>query len=613
VLGVLHSYACSTRDVAAPEIIADDSKYVLPFIESELDPGVFTDCVLVHDYLDLLNAHGVPHDESLRARFRSKTYVLSEFINPSWSERREIDFKHYNDWRLLPRLSTVDAQLSFPALLELGGEAMKLTREEILAVYEAGPEAVVSLVQTLLARIEQLEVLEQQTATLAARVRELELRLSRDSHNSHKPPSSDGLAKGKKRKKLRPKSGRRSGGQPGHPGHTLRQVERPDRLIEHAPQSCGQCGLSLAGVEPMHIERRQVFDLPPLALEVTEHQAQRKRCTHCGEATQALFPPQVSEPVQYGPGILALGVYLQHYPLLPYARTQALLEDLFGAAPSEATLGRALEVAYRELEEVEAAIHQALRSAAVVHFDETGLRVCSRLQWLHVAGTAQLTYYAAQAKRGREAHAAIALLPGFAGVAVHDAYPPLLSYAGRHALCNAHLLRELIALEEETREPWPSALILLLLEMKQQVERARAEGAGALPPERRATLRARYDRMVESGCGLHPPPPRRRGKGRPKQSRARNLLDRLRKHPEKVLAFVYDFGVPFDNNLAERDLRMSKLKQKISGGFRTAEGAAQFCRIRGYISTLRKQSTHVLTALESLFTGHPHLPQLAPG
>jgi transposase len=198
-------------------------------------------------------------------------------------------------------------------------------------------------------------------------------------------------------------------------------------------------------------------------------------------------------------------------------------------------------------------------------------------------------------------------------VAVHDAYPPLLSYAGRQALCNAHLLRELIALEEETREPWPSALIWLLLEMKQEVERARAEGVRALPPERRATLRARYDRIVESGCGLHPPPPSRRGKGRPKQSRARNLLDRLRKHPEKVLAFVYDLGVPFDNNLAERDLRMSKLKQKISGGFRTAEGAAQFCRIRGYISTLRKQSTHVLTALESLFTGHPHLPQLAPG
>ncbi|MBA2245282.1 MAG: transposase, partial [Gemmatimonadetes bacterium] len=159
----------------------------------------------------------------------------------------------------------------------------------------------------------------------------------------------------------------------------------------------------------------------------------------------------------------------------------------------------------------------------------------------------------------------------------------------------------------------PSALILLLLEMKQQVERARAEGAGALPEETRAALRARYDRIVEYGCRLHPPPPRRRGKGWPRQSRARNLLDRLRKHPEKVLAFVYDLAVPFDNNLAERDLRMSKLKQKISGGFRTAEGAAQFCRIRGYISTLRKQSTHVLTALESLFTGHPHLPQLAPG
>jgi transposase len=490
---------------------------------------------------------------------------------------------------------------------------MKLTREEILSVYEAGPEAVVSLVQTLLARIEQLEGLEQQTAALAARVRELELRLGRDSHNSHRPPASDGLRKGKKPKNLRQKSGRRSGGQPGHPGHTLRQVERPQWVLEHAPESCAQCGLSLAGGEVLHVERRQVFDLPPLALEVTEHQAQTKRCTHCGELTQGCFPLQVTEPVQYGRGILALGVYLQQYQLLPYARTQELLTDLFGAAPCQATLGRALAVAYRALEPVEAAIHQALRAAAVVHFDETGLRLCSRLQWLHVAGTASLTHYAAQPKRGRQAHEAIGLLPGFGGVAVHDAYAPLLSYAGRHALCNAHLLRELIALEEETREVWPSALIFLLLEMKQAVEAARAAGAAALPSEARAALRERFDRIVEYGCRLHPPPPRRRGKGRRKRSRARNLLDRLLKHPEKVLAFVDDFAVPFDNNLAERDLRMGKLKQKISGGFRTTEGAAIFCRIRGYISTLRKQSTHVLTALESLFTGHPYMPQLSPG
>lgn len=232
---------------------------------------------------------------------------------------------------------------------------MKLTREEILSVHEAGPEAVVSLVETLLARTRQLEVLEQQTAVLSARVRELELRLRRDSHNSHQPPSSDGLRKGRKPKNLRQRSGRRSGGQPGHPGHTLFQVERPDRVLEYAPESCAQCGLTLARVEALHIEWRQVFDLPPLALQVTEHQAQTKRCTHCGELTQGCFPLQVTEPVQYARGILALGVYLQQYQLLPYARTRELLEDLFGAAPCQATLGRALAVAYGELEPVASA------------------------------------------------------------------------------------------------------------------------------------------------------------------------------------------------------------------------------------------------------------------
>jgi transposase len=485
-----------------------------------------------------------------------------------------------------------------------------LRREEILAVYTAGPEAVVSLVEALLTHIEQQD---RQIAALSERVRELEIRLGQDSRNSHQPPSSDGYARRAKPQSLRPSSGRKPGGVPGHPGHTLRQVEKPDRILPHAPLCCGHCGVDLAAVEPRATESRQVFDLPPLALEVTEHQVQTKCCPRCGHLSRGTFPPQVSEPVQYGSRILALGLYLQQYQLLPYARTQELLEDLFGAAPCSATLGRAQAVASQALVPVEAQIRQAIREAAVVHFDETGIRAESRLQWLHVAGTERLTYYCVHRKRGREAHEAIGILPGFAGVAVHDAYPPLLSYAGCHALCNAHLLRELIALEEQTREVWPTALIWLLLEMKREVEAARAVGAPALPGPRLEALRSRYDSIVAYGGGRHPPPPPRAGKGRRKRSRARNLLDRLLKHPEKVLAFAYDFRVPFDNNLAERDLRMGKLKQKISGGFRTAEGAATFCRLRGYISTLRKQGTHVLSTLESLFTGNPYMPQLSPG
>jgi transposase len=409
-----------------------------------------------------------------------------------------------------------------------------LTRDEILAVYAAGPEAVISLV----------EQLQQALAALTARVEELENRLRKDSHNSHKPPSSDGLARGKKPKSLRGKSGKKSGGQPGHPGQTLRPVERPDEHRLHAPAACAHCGSSLEEVVPSSTQKRQVFDLPPLSLVVTEHEAQTKRCPHCQECTSGTFPEGVTQAAQYGPGILALSVYLQTYQLLPYARTQELLQDLFRASPCQGTLATALEAASQRLAPVEEGIRQALRQAAVVHFDETGIRAQAKLHWLHTAGTEQCTFYA-----------------------VHQ-------------------------------------------EMKQEVEWARTAGATALSPSRLRALEARYRRILEHGSAAHPPSPPSGKGGRRKQSPSRNLLNRLATHRAAVLGFLYDFAVPFDNNLAERDLRMVKVQQKISGGFRSAEGALIFCRIRGYISTLRKQGLHVLSALQSVFLGSPLMPQL---
>jgi transposase len=475
-----------------------------------------------------------------------------------------------------------------------------ITREEILAVYAAGPEAVVRLVLSLAQRLEAHE----------ARLRELEHRLAKDSHNSHKPPSSDGLSRGKKPKSLRGKSGKRSGGQPGHPGQTLRPVEKPDERQAYAPSTCTHCGGSLEAVEPSSRETRQVFDLPPLSLFVTEHEAQTKRCPACQHCTAGRFPAEVTQPVQYGPGVRGLSVYLQTYQLLPFARTQELLRDLFGTSPGQGTLARALDEAAERLEPVEEVIRQAIHQAPVVHFDETGIRSQAKLCWLHVAGTETCTFYAVHPKRGRQAHESIGILPGFGGTAVHDAYASFLTYPGRHALCNAHLLRELIAQEEETRQPWATAMILLLQEMKQAVETARSGGATPLRPDVLQALEGRYRCILEHGHAAHPPPPPTRRKGRRKQSPARNLLDRLQRHQGAVLAFLYDFEVPFDNNLAERDLRMAKVQQKISGGFRSAEGAEHFCRIRGYISTLRKQGLHVLSALQSVFAGTPLMPQL---
>jgi transposase len=482
-----------------------------------------------------------------------------------------------------------------------------MTRDEILAVYAAGPEAVVRLVQALLLEIERLD---RKTTHLETRFQELEHRLRKDSHNSHKPPSSDGFARGKKPKSLRGKSGKPSGGQPGHPGQTLLPVEKPDEFCLHAPSACAHCGTSLEAVVPCATERRQVFDLPKLSLLVTEHEAQTKRCPRCQHCTSSAFPAGVTQATQYGPDLLALSVYLQTYQLLPFARTQELLQDLFGASPCQGTLARALGAASQRLGPMEEQIRRAIHQAPVVHFDETGIRAEAKLVWLHTASTEQLTFYAMHPKRGREALDALGVLPGLQGVSVHDAYASYLCYPARHALCNAHLLRELIALEEQTDQRWTTALIQLLREMKTHVETARAAAEDTLEPALCSALRARYDALLAEGRAGNPPLPRTRKVGRRKQTPAQNLLDRLERHAEAVLAFLYDFAVPFDNNLAERDLRMVKVQQKISGGFRSAEGAVIFCRIRGYISTLRKQDLHVLSALQSVFLGMPLMPQL---
>jgi transposase len=318
-----------------------------------------------------------------------------------------------------------------------------MTREEILSVYEAGPDAVVALVQSLITNFEA------RIQALNERVRDLEIRLAKDSHNSHKPPSSDEPTfRRPKRKSLRKRSGKKPGGQPGHTGCTRLQVEAPDEVHLHVPDSCANCGDDLYGIDPFQAQRRQVFDLPVMRMQVREHQAQSKRCPECGHVTRAAFPPGVDEPVQYGPGVQGLGLYLQTYQLLPYARTARLIGDLFGQTPSQGTLARALEQAHERLEPVEQQIHAGLRRSPSVHFDETGLRITSLRQWVHSASTATLTLYRAHAKRGREAIDAIAVLPGYTGVAIHDAYTSYLSYPGRHALCNAHLLRDLVAVEE---------------------------------------------------------------------------------------------------------------------------------------------------------------------
>lgn len=481
-----------------------------------------------------------------------------------------------------------------------------MTRAEILAVYAAGPEAVVRLVETLLARLAQQE---QQLVALSARVKELEDRLSQDSHNSHKPPSSDGLAK--KTKSLRQKTGKRSGGQVGHPGTTLKLVDKPDDILQYSPLACGQCGGSLVHQPVISLERRQVHEVPLASVVITEHQALSKVCPACQVTTVGQFPPQVSQAVQYGEWLKAVMVYLQDYQLLPFGRTCELLQDLFGCAVSEGTLATTQQTCYERLAPIETAIKQAITAAAVAHFDETGVRIEAQTRWLHQAGTPRLTFYAHHPKRGRLAMDAIGILPAFSGTSVHDALPSYLSYACAHALCNAHLLRELTALYEQTAQRWAQELLELLRQIKQVVGDTQTTGATQLDPRQRTTFTVRYQHWLVEGLRANPPSPPSGKRGRTKQSPAKNLLDRLDKHRGAVLAFMHDFAVPFDNNLAERDLRMVKVRHKISGCFRSAMGASYFCRIRGYISTLRKQGYHVLTALQSVFAGCPYMPLLS--
>lgn len=475
-----------------------------------------------------------------------------------------------------------------------------MTREEILAAYEAGPDAVVTLVQSLITEFQA------QVQALNGRVRELELRLAKDSHNSHKPPSSDEPTfRRRAPKSLRKRSGKKPGGQPGHTGCTRLQVEKPDEVHPHVPDSCAHCGDDLRGVDARPAQRRQVVDLPPLRLHVEEHQVHDRQCPGCGHTTRAAFPQGVKDPVQYGPRVQGLAVYLQVHQLLPYGRAAGLIGDLFGETISQGTLTRTLKRAYARLEPVEQQIHAGLRQSPSVHFDETGLRIASKRQWVHSAGTPTLTLYRAHAKRGREAIDAMGVLPGYDGVSIHDAYTSYLSYPGRHALCNAHLLRDLVAVEEETQAAWAPRTGELLLEIKEAATQARASGAAQLEPAQIQAFRARYDTLLCEGEAAHPPSPPTGRAGRRKQSPAHNLVRRLQKHADRVLAFMYDIAVPFDNNLAERDLRMLKTQQKISGGFRSHGGAEIFCRIRSYISTVRKQRLPLLEALRSVFSGTP--------
>lgn len=443
--------------------------------------------------------------------------------------------------------------------------------------------------------------------TLLARLEALESKVNKNSSNSSKPPSSDGLAK--KTSSLRESSGKAPGGQAGRKGSTLKQALQPTERIDHPlPGHCERCQHELPLQDALVAERRQVFDVPVATFDVVEHRTLSVRC-QCGQLHTSAFPARVTEPVQYGPNVRALAVHLTQGQMLPYARAAELIRDVYGLAISPGTLVAWVGEARTALQGTADLIAQYLRDAALVNADESGLRVAGQLHWLHIAANDTLTWYGLHAKRGMEAITAHGILSNRSGVLVHDCWAPYWKLDdAKHALCNAHLLRELLYVKELTGHQWPQAMTDFLLSANQLCWAARRSGTRFSEADIVA-FRTLYDAIVGDGEALHPEVelPIWQG-GRAKQSVPCNLLRRFRKHADAILLFIRDLAVPFTNNVAERAVRMPKVKQKISGCFRTVEGADNFCVIRSCLDTLRKQGHAMLEVLQRAFAGNPIQP-----
>jgi len=478
------------------------------------------------------------------------------------------------------------------------------SREQLIELAKTDPEAIADLVLMLWDRVEKLEEI---VASLEAKISSLES----NSRSSSKPPSTDkgNFTNPPKPKSLRKKTGRKPGGQKGHQGNTLEKSDCPDHIIDHLlPEDfrCRKCGVLIDTInaeklDATHCECRQVFELPPIKIEITEHRAESVFCQNCNALNTASFPLQVKAPVQYGPQVQATALYLGGYQLLPYQRQSELFAEVFNCPLSPGTLANFVKRGGQKASEAMEPIREALIQSEVAHADETGCTLNGKRHWLHVFSTTKLSCFHIDAGRGYDAMVRMDLLPHYRGTLVHDCLGGYFKFKEcLHSLCNAHLQRELIYIDEEMQQSWAGDMIRLLLKAKLLIEEESPDEK--ISEKQRDVIWNRYCEIILEGLEKNPePPPSPAGKrGRKKRSKPLNLLIRLEDRVKEIMAFFEDANVPYDNNQAERDLRMMKVREKISGTFRAETHAKAFCDIRGIISSARKQSCAMLETLGQL-------------
>ena len=445
---------------------------------------------------------------------------------------------------------------------------------------------------------------------LEKRIKELEFKLNMNSTNSSKPPSTDNKLT-KKKKLSNSTSKKKRGAQAGHKGKSLKMVATPDKTELLLPISCSCCGSSLEDIDSLKYEKRQLFDLPDIKMQVTEYQAYTKKCPYCHMQNKAKFPNNIKATLQYGDNLKSLVSYLNAYQMLPYERIAETIEDLTSHKIGVGTIYNFLDRHYEKLENFEGSIKQLLLKENVLHSDETGINIRSKLHWIYVVSSFIMTYYMLHEKRGTIAMDAMEIIPSYKGILLHDHWRPYNRYTNcTHSYCNAHILRELNGITEKEHIVWSQDMHILLKNMNNTVRKANDRGKTTLSQAQINKFIKNYEKIIKSADIYYPPPDKnqKKVKGRTKQEKGKNLLDRLSKYQDETLRFLNDFRVPFTNNLAERDLRMIKVKEKISGSFASFKGGEIFCRIRGYISTLKKNNISVLQGLKSALIGQAYVP-----